>query len=114
MRLTLEQLKAMGDEGLRKHWTDAKYPFDLLKGCSACITQHTYTTVKCSHHHLKIQTIAILGVGFYARDDENTPTLRENLEQLYALRLFYDSLYPQAASVVTEEMELPVCQEHGS
>jgi hypothetical protein len=102
MRLSLEQLKAMSDRELRDLWRSDSFPFDSAS-CGNCLTMHAYlrnvAIHACrvsSHQELTRQVVALAPPG---ADVPPMHGLREHLEELYALRLFFDSLYlePQPA-----------------
>lgn len=91
MRLTLEQIKAMSDVELGDYWADSKFPFDQPTSCMYCLTDHVINrAIADCHPELTQLSFAIC--------DWLTPmtgeALRPYLEQLYALRLYFDSLYP--------------------
>lgn len=97
-RLELEQLKAMDDEELYGLWEQAAFPFDTAS-CSYCLTAHAELRGDCEtgcflpEHQTLIQQVAALAEP--GRDGPSIYTLSKHLEELYALRLFFDSLYPQ-------------------
>src|SRR5260221_686548 len=94
MRLELEQLKAMSDEQLGEHWVMGKFPFEMLP-CGNCLTMHDGTiTRSCKEHSFLRPPVSTWIVEGDAAIGNG---LRINLDELYALRLFYDSLYPQPA-----------------
>ncbi len=90
MRLTLEQLKAMDDKQLYSHWRQGNYPFEFLP-CHKCLTQHRTWAGGCEHeeHAALVVAASALPPGPQSR------WLSERIEELYALRIFYDHLYPQ-------------------
>jgi len=94
MRATLEELKAMSDDDLHKYWAIGGFPFELAN-CGACLTQHTYTSyMPCKNlHHLQFIGRIKATIG----DNADIPQVRAHLEELLALRLYFDSLYPQPA-----------------
>jgi hypothetical protein len=96
MRATLEQLKAMNDVELKWHWFESKFPFDRMKHCNACLTLHGIPH-ECGYHDDVIAEVMALRIGDLDWETERAQKLRENLEALYALRLFYDSFYTQLA-----------------
>jgi hypothetical protein len=90
MRLTLEELKGMSEKDLGQKWYVGEFPFDAMKGCGGCLASHSIHT--CSVHG-RISTPpfepdsgAEEGIGAF---------LRLHLEEYWAARLLYDSLYPQ-------------------
>lgn len=102
MRTTLEQLKSMDNQELFSHWRRAEFPFDKALGCGLCLTQHRNNFLRCyePNHHGLIEHLKSLNFV-----DRSSPTckgvenvysetiLRPNLEELYALRLYYDANY---------------------
>jgi hypothetical protein len=112
MRPTLEQLKAMSLHILEAHWLDWEFPFDQAK-CGRCITGHHQELNdgchRIGHNKFRVLVSALgpTGASRWERWKGNhlpnygqtvTPKwLAANLEELYAMRLFYDSLYPQPA-----------------
>ena len=91
MRATLEQLKAMSNEELYNLWGAAEFPFEAAS-CGYCLTNH--------------------GCGFCGSHKDIVPfrladprIMREHLEELYALRLFYDSLYPRSVEATPSPTE---------
>jgi hypothetical protein len=97
MRATLEQLKAMDNTELLVFWREAHFPFDRVKGCCECLLQHTYMGgIKC--HPEMTGEVARLA-DWTIQGGNLTQKMRDNLEELYALRLFYDSLYPQEVAI---------------
>lgn len=101
-RHTLEQLKAMSDDQLQVHWTQQRFPFDLMTECDACLTMH-WSERKACHPEVSDATAAHLSRGESGVRTNSPLALRKNLEQLYALRLFYDHLYPQPAEPQPDE-----------
>jgi|SRR5712664_4507981 len=110
MRLKLEQLKVMDDEQLAAHWDRGGFPFEGARGCGACLTGHAIKNSLCGEKHeaLSAQVAALGDIGPRA---DNMQFVRKHLEQLYALRLFYDSLYPQPAE--SESNAVAAKQESG-
>ena len=97
MRLTLEQLKAMDDKGLRQLWELGSFPFEWLDCCVRCMTQHTYTSNICEvvdHQVFVAEAKKILGLD-WSPTKYPIQELRGHLDELYALRIFYDHLYQQ-------------------
>jgi hypothetical protein len=86
--ISLERLRAMSGKQLEKRWEFALFPFDVAQ-CGQCVTQHKYLPGLCSHHDFSEQA-SRLKVASRARPDE----LRDNLAEIYALRMFYRDLYP--------------------
>lgn len=110
MRATLEQLKAMGSDELQAMWDRGEFPFDYAS-CGFCLTLHgnDYCT---KHPQFTAQVRPVW---------ERLPSygkLHVVLEELYALRLFYDSLYPQETpapqteqAVAESEANAEVCEK---
>ena len=96
MRLTLEQLKALGDNDLKNAWEIGMFPFEWLGGgCQNCMTQHTLGSCSMPQHKaFRDEVVKILGWLYYP-EIEGIQKLCDHLEELYALRIFYDHLYPQ-------------------
>jgi hypothetical protein len=92
MRATLEQLKAMDKQELFKHWGDGKFPFERIPGCH-CMTGHHSGYTDCKEHVGLVAEVTALETFF------DVHGLLSHLEELYALRLFYDHLYPQEVVV---------------
>jgi hypothetical protein len=103
MRATLDQLKAMNPEQLSSLWQMSEFPFDMAQ-CGACLSMHKTmqyckNTSESEHQALHRR---IMEFGFPdGKFDRHIAA--KNIEELYALRLFYDSLYPPAA----EDMPSP-------
>lgn len=98
MRHSLEQLKAMSDDELRTHWFTSQFPFERIPSCYGCMTVHGGNSCKDKEHFPLREQVNALDVRLYdAPWDKRGQILRQYLEPLYALRLFYDSLYPQPA-----------------
>jgi hypothetical protein len=97
MRATLEQLKAMSDGDLLKHWLLGKFPFESLPGCRACLTGHSFDyRVSCDHQDFGVAVRSEIGAN---HEVMNGAQLRPWLDEMYALRLFYDHLYPSGVTV---------------
>jgi hypothetical protein len=102
--MQLSTLKKMSAQQLYDRWGDAKFPFDYLKGChydmEMCLTLHRsnvfgeYCTAP-GHKQLQAQVDRMQ----YHRNGIGTTSefLKDNLEELYALRLFYDKFYVHTA-----------------
>lgn len=101
MRHTLEQLKGMSRSELYDFWMAAQFPFDKLKGCDRCLTQHH--SMPCELHSSIREEIQRMGDVRPVMRDRIGDEFVEHLEELYALRLFYDHLYapelPSAADL---------------
>src|SRR5260221_11174407 len=112
MRLELEQLKAMDDDDLRMHWSRGFFPFESMNTCSKCLTEHAEfkgdKNYSCDHDAMA-EEILRLSRNFVHRP--SGAELREHLEQLYALRLFYDSFYPQETPTPESSNAVPAKQE---
>lgn len=106
MRHTLEELKAMDDFQLRTLWNTGAFPFETMR-CGKCLTEHlTYLNARgreCEHSHVVAQVARLMSLPLFVCP--NDADLRNNVEELYALRLFYDHLYPQ--TVEPQEPEPP-------
>jgi hypothetical protein len=89
MRATLEQLKAMSPRDLLRHWQVGAFPFDHAAPCHNCLLQHKFLYCSVPEH---------AGLKAHVEQFDGGSTeriLQEHLEELYALRLFYDSFYQQ-------------------
>ena len=98
MRMTLEQLKTMSDNDLSRAWLMGEFPFDYVDRCG-CLIQHQHFKMKgCTHEEMRraVESLPpMIGCG---------KTLRPHLEQLYALRIFFDALYaPAEVEALAEE-----------
>jgi hypothetical protein len=110
MRVTLDELKAMSALEIQQRWARSIFPFDGARKCNHCMTSHHgLDTEFCSaeeHGQLRKQAH-----DFWSKAVEQAADkvfvgeiIKDNIEQFYALRLFYDSLYPQ---LVTESVPEP-------
>lgn len=105
MRATLEQLKDMSDEQLHNHWLLGKFPFESLPSCRACLTGHSFDyRVSCGHINFSAAVRSEIGANY---EVANGARLRPWLDQLYALRLFFDDLYPQERQPIIDA----ICHE---
>lgn len=102
MRVTLEQLNAMSDEDLKEHWMKGQFPFDTAKGCSKCMTMHARKTEDVLTCYLPEHEALVHSAQQANIWHNHADALRKNLEQIYALRLFYDSLYAAPAEQEAE------------
>jgi hypothetical protein len=102
MKITLEELKAMSDSELHCLWASWQFPFDKLLGtCGACLTGHSFEyRVSCGHDAFHEQIVLEMGLNHYVAVGSD---IRPWLENIYALRLFYDSLYPQNRERICDE-----------
>jgi hypothetical protein len=112
MRVTLEQLKTMTGEQLVEMWSAAggnQFPFDLAD-CGACLTLHALDShARC--HPLIHQRLLELDADEGAWNLRGLPvTIKTHIEELYALRLFYDYLYPHKQET-TDAVEETVQEE---
>lgn len=96
-RIKLEQLKAMSDAELYFHWHNREFPFEMIPSCQHCLTMHS--TLSCSAH----RDLAAAAQLAWPAELPKQYGLHAHIEELYALRLFYDSLYPPS----TEEAPSP-------
>jgi len=99
MRATLNELKAMSNEELHEWWAEAKFPFENLP-CGNCLTSHNpgYVHSSCEEHEQVRDTMRKFPF-------EGGWNLRPYLEELYAIRLYFDSLYrpePEESHARTE------------
>lgn len=102
--ISLEELRAMSGEELKRRWQGAEFPFDLAT-CEQCVTQHKFLRF-CSHRDFGEQA-GRLKIAFQPRAQE----LRDNLPEIYALRMYFRDAYPSTPEPpVTAE---PACQTAG-
>lgn len=97
-RLSLEQLKAMSNHELHELWAEAVFPFENMKSCGNCLTSHNpgYAYSCTEHLELRDQMSRFPFEGGW--------NLHPYLDELYALRLFYDHLYPQPSAAPESEL----------
>jgi hypothetical protein len=101
MRLTLEQLKAMTPFEVKQVWRGGDFPFDHVADCHSCMTgHHPGYAWGCGSHPQLSDAIATIVASFHDILEPNT--LYAHLEEFYALRLFYDSLYPQTVEATPQ------------
>jgi hypothetical protein len=85
--MTLEQLKAMSDEGLLISWSRAEFPFDEAK-CGLCLVGHCDLPLcrgeGCEHTEFQKSVPDIYPAS---------GGLRRYLEEIFALRLRFRDLY---------------------
>lgn len=125
--MRLAELQKMNDAQLAVHWSRGRFPFDFAR-CTNCMTMHDgYGTDVDSMHSVTYHCpIKLLGVSpretrwqrFLGRvtgirkPRPFTPWLRENLERLFALRLFYADQYampvPEEAWLDAEALKVAV------
>lgn len=121
MRMTLEQLKAMDVDMLEAHWLDWQFPFDQAK-CGRCVTGHHEDYKNgchvAGHNKMRVQVTRLSTPGETAWErfkSNHFPNygqsiakewLKANLEEFYALRLFYDSLFLQPAPELFEAVAI--------
>lgn len=104
MRLTLEQLKAMSSRELRELWSESEFPFDAAKPCGQCLTGHHpgYDgQYRCKEHVSLSEQLGRMDQSWGCGGEY----LITHLEELYALRLFYDHLYAKEVIDAVEEKE---------
>ncbi len=96
--MQLSKLKKLSDDELWRQWVDERFPFDYLKDCNTggggrlCLTMHRTASLgrNCTnptHFHLRRQ------LDNFGEMEGMPQFLRKNLEELFALRLFYANLY---------------------
>lgn len=93
MKLSLDELKAMNDKELFDQWMSARFPFESLSDCRQCLTLHgLFGCAMGFHPNVAAQVHAL---GHQTLTHRDVSWLRAHLEELYAMRLYFDSLYPQ-------------------
>lgn len=102
MRITLEQLKAMSDKELFQNWMGGIFPFDVTSVRCGCMTTHTLSNCENKHEAFSSEVEKVLGESFYVTP-ETVGILRKHLEELYAIRLFYDHLYDKEETNAVQE-----------
>lgn len=106
--ISLEALKGMSGSELYDHWLNVRFPFDSTRPCMNCITTHANIQCKVEEHKLFIELIHAEGIG------GGKPKFDE-LEKIYALRLFCKALYannpPEIMDLVakTESLVGEIC-----
>lgn len=93
--ISLDDLKAMSQDQLGSRWVRGLFPFDVA-ACANCVTQHkTWGCEQRGHEHFCEQATAVL---------TRTPVqrMRENLEAVYSLRLFFKDLYANNPPEMTQ------------
>lgn len=81
---TLEEIRNMGCKELQSYWMNANYPFDRAT-CFRCVTQHgLYCNNRYQHREFRKSAFPVRHSG----------EIKENLNQIYALRKFFANLYP--------------------
>jgi len=103
MRLTLEELKTMSNEDLSAHWKSGQFPFDMIPTCHACLTIHWQGWCHVEEHS-QLRAAAKQNLRRINGRTNSVEAFRANLEELYALRLFYDSLYPPAPAAAEQQV----------
>lgn len=94
--ISLEELQGLSNQALHERWDSGGFPFDIAK-CGNCVTQHRHRPCACQEFQASAQSLSVTDMGL---------GLRENLEQIYALRLFYRSLYAAAPEPAGERQEV--------
>ena len=98
--ISLAELRAMSEAKLGERWDDGQFPFDTAV-CGNCVTQHKYFARMCRHEDFQRGADDLtLSVGRVKKQ------LRQNLERIYALRMFFRELYPSTP-------EPPVAEQQG-
>ena len=103
--MTLNELKELSSRKLYAMWNRGEFPYDFAKNCGMCLVQHRTMPSGCwqsGHVDLKHDVPKPpLWLG-------QARWLKNHLEELYALRVFYAKLYPkplQVAEPVDERQE---------
>jgi hypothetical protein len=82
--MRLEELKKMSAGELHVRWFNGLFPFDKAS-CGMCATMHGSPVRSCDHENFRD-----MAAGIWRNSAKK---LQENVEQIYALRLFYRDLY---------------------
>lgn len=94
MRATLEQLRAMSNYEIARRWGDGEFPFDAAAGCGHCVTSHDVYKACTLAEHTEFRSRAKeLWRKLEGGEGSLGDVILANIEEFYALRLFYDSLY---------------------
>src|SRR5229473_3104882 len=96
MRATLKELKAMSNLQLYRHWFFGRFPFESAK-CGDCLTAHGSGRF-CQRHPQITEAISVMKLDGITQEERRCEVLHEHLEELYAIRLYFDSLYRPAES----------------
>jgi len=99
--ISLEELQRFTDTALYERWQDAEFPFDNAL-CGQCATQHKYFGYMCAHEDFKQQARHL-----HSQPAQVRKTLRRDLAEIYALRMFFRDLYPSTPSPEPAEEETP-------
>ena len=86
--ISLEDLKKLTAEELRKRWMNRKFPFDM-ETCCRCVTMHRHHYSETSCEHKDFESAAQLLPKFAQEARE----IVGSIETIYSLRLFYKDLY---------------------
>lgn len=101
--MTLEQLKALSDMELREHWKRGRFPFDTMSGCGSCLTMHRlYSYCHQSSHVRFVAEVRSL----YTEPISVMHDLKPNLEEIFALRLYFADLYQNPVPADALEAEV--------
>lgn len=101
--MRLQELKKLSDRQLYEMWKSATFPFDAAK-CCICVTGHGAGHCKAGHIGFEINAKPIYVNLLQTTLDIG---LRHNLDEIYALRLFYRDLYEKS---VPAECDDPKCE----
>lgn len=89
-RLRVAKVRKMSDEALFGSWLNGDYPFDRLKGCNLCPTQHITEGLCGTKKHKSL----VDDLPTWDRDEVGTVGyIRKNIVKLFALRRKYDRFY---------------------
>jgi hypothetical protein len=111
--MTLKQLKAMSRTELLNHWGNALFPFDNAR-CGNCLTYHKFIGCERSEHQNLVDSakqIPLHKFKFKYGVDMGLG-LRGNLEQFFAMRLFYADQYemPVPVDALAEAENAQLCE----
>ena len=105
--MTLEELKKLSPEQLYARWRWSLFPFDKA-ACGDCLTFHNTPPRTCfvpAHEDLRGQ-VAKPKLQFFSFTRPKATWLAANIDELYALRLFFKDLYPSTPEVEQPQEEV--------
>lgn len=102
MKPTLEELKSLTPGELRARWTNGgQFPFDRML-CGGCLTLHNHRTC---HPEITQELRRMASYNDWMDAPRTGDLLHKHIEELYALRLFFDRLYPQPEPEVSTVLD---------